>query len=47
MSDAELLARYAASRSEEAFRELVARHGRMVYNVARGELGEAHAAEDK
>ena len=45
-SDAELLARFAASRDESAFTDLVARHWGLVRGTARRYLGDAHAAED-
>ncbi|AWM38390.1 ECF RNA polymerase sigma factor SigE [Gemmata obscuriglobus] len=45
-SDAELLDRFAASRDESAFTDLVARHWGLVYGTARRHLGDAHAAED-
>jgi hypothetical protein len=45
--DAELLRRYAAERSEEAFAELVQRHLNLVYRSALRQLGgDAHRAED-
>ena len=49
MSDAELLDRFASTRSdaaEAAFEELVIRHGPMVLRVCRSVLGDAHDAED-
>jgi RNA polymerase sigma factor (sigma-70 family) len=46
LPDAELLARWARQRDEDAFTALVARHGPMVLGVCRRVLGDAHAAED-
>jgi RNA polymerase sigma factor (sigma-70 family) len=49
LSDEELLDRYLARRdepAEDAFAELVQRHGPMVLGVCRRILGDAHAAED-
>src|SRR5262245_22299306 len=45
-SDAELLRRYLADRSETAFRDIVARHGPMVLQLCRRRLGNTHSAED-
>jgi DNA-directed RNA polymerase specialized sigma24 family protein len=48
-SDEQLLARYLGRRdaaAEEAFAELVQRHGPMVLAACRRILGDAHAAED-
>src|SRR5262249_21297849 len=45
-ADAELLGRFARRRDEEAFAELVSRHGPMVLNTCRRVLGNAHDAED-
>jgi RNA polymerase sigma factor (sigma-70 family) len=45
-SDAGLLARFATSRDESAFAELVQRHGPMVLGVCRRILRDEHAAED-
>ena len=44
--DAELLRRYAESRSEESFAELVRRHLNLVYFAALRRSGDAHLAED-
>ncbi|HEY7426679.1 MAG TPA: sigma-70 family RNA polymerase sigma factor [Gemmataceae bacterium] len=44
--DGQLLARFAQLRDEDAFAELVRRHGPMVLAVCRRVLGDAHAAED-
>lgn len=44
--DAELLRRYAESRSEEAFAELVRRRIGLVYSVAWRQTRDAHRAED-
>ncbi len=49
LSDEQLLDRFAARRdetAEEAFAELVQRHGPMVLGVCRRILGDAHEAED-
>jgi RNA polymerase sigma factor (sigma-70 family) len=46
MDDAELLRRYAESRSEEAFAELVRRRIGLVYSVALRHTRDAHRAED-
>ncbi len=45
-SDAELLARFAADRDDDAFGELVRRHGPLVWGVARQVLGHDQDAED-
>jgi RNA polymerase sigma factor (sigma-70 family) len=45
-SDDELLGRFVAQRDEEAFAELVRRHGPMVLGVCRRILRDADAAED-
>ena len=47
MEDAELLRRYAAEKSEEAFAELVRRHLDLVYSTALRQLaGDTHLAQD-
>jgi RNA polymerase sigma factor (sigma-70 family) len=47
IEDAELLRRYAVSRSEEAFAEIVQRHLGLVYSVALRQVeGDAHLAQD-
>ena len=49
LSDEQLLDRFVARRdetAEEAFTELVQRHGAMVLGVCRRILGDAHEAED-
>lgn len=46
MDDHELLRRYAEEDSEEAFRQLVERHGGMVYGVALRQLCRPHQAEE-
>ncbi|HEV3383438.1 MAG TPA: sigma-70 family RNA polymerase sigma factor [Gemmata sp.] len=45
-SDRELLAQFASNRDEDAFEELVRRHGRMVLSVARRVTGSQQDAED-
>jgi DNA-directed RNA polymerase specialized sigma24 family protein len=45
-TDADLLARFAATRDEAAFAALVARHGPMVLAACRRVLGCPHAAQD-
>ena len=45
-SDRELLARFAETRDQPAFAELVRRHGRKVYRSLIGILGSADEAED-
>jgi RNA polymerase sigma factor (sigma-70 family) len=46
VSDGELLARFARFRDEDAFAELVRRHGSMVLGVCRRVLRDVHRAED-
>lgn len=46
MTDAELLARFAAQRDEEAFAHLLRRHGPMVLGVCRRALGPTPDADD-
>jgi RNA polymerase sigma factor (sigma-70 family) len=45
-TDADLLARFLATRDEQAFTLLVRRHGPMVYRVCRRVTGDYHLAED-
>src|SRR5262245_53590624 len=46
LTDAELLADYAATASERAFDEIVSRHGAMVFRTCLRLLGNSHEAED-
>jgi RNA polymerase sigma factor (sigma-70 family) len=46
VSDRDLLARFVASRDEDAFAEIVRRHGPMVLAACRRVTGRAHDAED-
>lgn len=46
VSDSELLREYLESQSERAFGELVERHLRLVYTVARRKVRDPHLAED-
>lgn len=45
-ADADLLARFAATRDETAFELLVWRHAGLIQRVCKGVLGDHHAAED-
>ena len=45
-SDTDLLARFLATRDEQAFTLLVRRHGPMVFGVCRRVTGDHHLAED-
>jgi RNA polymerase sigma factor (sigma-70 family) len=45
-SDAALLERFVRDRNQDAFAELVARHGPMVLHLCHRVLGDPHAAED-
>ena len=44
--DMALVREYAASQSEQAFEQLVARHLNMVYSAALRRVGDAHLAEE-
>ena len=46
ISDGDLLRRFLTERDDQAFAELVARHGSMVYGVAMRRLGQCQDAED-
>jgi len=46
LTDAQLLARFSASRDETAFAALLQRHGPLVLNVCRRVLGNVHDADD-
>ena len=45
-TDGELVRRFVAARDEDAFAELLRRHGPTVFGVCRRVLGKAHDAED-
>src|SRR5438552_1841290 len=45
-TDAQLLRRFAQKREEAAFAALLARHGRLVWDVCRHALSHEHDAED-
>jgi RNA polymerase sigma factor (sigma-70 family) len=45
-ADAELLARFAEARDEQAFAELVGRYGRLVWKVCRNVVADGHDAEE-
>src|SRR5437764_10175499 len=45
-TDGQLLAQFAAERADAPFTELVRRHGKMVCNICRRVLTNAHDAED-
>ena len=46
LSDLELLDAYAKQRSEEAFRELAARHVDLIYSAAMRQLQNPHLAQE-
>ena len=46
MSDAQLLAQFAANRDEAAFDSLMARHGPLVWSVCKSILTDPHDVED-
>src|SRR4051812_48700532 len=46
LTDAHLLGRFVADRDEDAFAELLRRHGPLVRGVARRRLADPHAADD-
>ena len=46
LSDAQLLAQFAANRDEAAFDALMARHGPLVWSVCRSILTDPHDVED-
>jgi DNA-directed RNA polymerase specialized sigma24 family protein len=46
LTDIELLDAYARDRSEEAFRELVARHVDFIYSAAMRQLRNPHLAQE-
>src|SRR4030095_1816503 len=46
LSDIELLDAYGSERSEEAFRELVARHADLIYSAAMRQLRNPHLAQE-
>ena len=46
LTDVELLEAYARERSEDAFRELVARHIDLIYSAALRQLGNSQLAEE-
>jgi len=46
MNDSELLERFVRDGSQEAFRELIARHTNLVYASAMQRLRDTHAAQD-
>jgi len=45
-SDADLLKAYVLQGSQDAFREIVNRHGGLVFSICRRKLGDSHLAED-